>query len=282
MNHARAIALSLLFTAPLLAQTNWLAQGDQHYADRAQGANGAHADGAQVNAAIQSYQNELKEHPNNLEAHWKLLRAYRYLGAYVATTSEQKKQIYGNAKVAGEKAIALVNRILGDKAKGNEQQVAAAARAHPGIGEVFLWDAINWGEWALAYGKLAAARQGAADRIKRQATIALLIDPRMEMGSPGRVLGRLHDQTPRIPFITGWASSKEAVKFLSESLKIDPSNKITLNFLAEAMVSNDSSSKPQAIALLRQSIEQPMHPDFPVEDAAAVAESKALLKKFGA
>ena len=31
---------------------------------------------------------------------------------------------------------------------------------------------------------------------------------------PSRVLGRLHDQTPRIPFITGWASSKEAVRFL--------------------------------------------------------------------
>lgn len=255
---------------------------DKHYAERAHDANGAHANPTNINAAILNYQNELKEHPNNIEAHWKLLRAYRYLGAYVATTSEQKKQIYGNAKVAGEKALAVVNKVLGDKAKGSEQQVADAARTHPGIGEVFLWDAINWGEWALAYGKLAAARQGAADRIKREATIAMLVDPRMEMGGPSRVLGRLHDQTPRIPFITGWASSKEAVRFLTESLKIDPSNKVTLNFLAEAMVSNDSSTKPRAIAMVRQAAEQPIHPDYPVEDAAAIADAKALLKKWGA
>lgn len=258
-------------------------QADKHYAERANDASGPHAGPVAINAAIQGYQNELKEHPGNIEAHWKLLRAYRYLGAYVARTNEQKKQIYGNAKVAGEKALNVVNKVLGDKAKGSEQQVAAAARAaNPGIGEVFLWDAVNWGEWALAYGKLAAARQGAADRIRREATIANLINPQMEMGGPSRVLGRLHDQTPRIPFLTGWASAKEALRFLNESLRIDPTNKVTLTFLAEAMVSHDSSTKPQAIALLRKAVEQPIHPDYPVEDAAAVEDAKALLKKWGA
>ena len=101
-----------------------------------------------------------------------------------------------------------------------------------------MWDAVNWGEWAVAYGKMAAARQGAADRIRREATIAELIDPKLEGGTPSRVLGRLHDQTPRIPFITGWASQREAVKFLEESYKVDPTNKITLVFLAEALVSD--------------------------------------------
>ena len=106
------------------------------------------------------------------------------------------------------------------------------------------------GEWALVYGKLAAARQGAADRIRREATIAYLMDPKLEAGTPPRVLGRLHDQTPRIPFITGWASSKEAVRFLEESLRIDPTNAITIVFLAEALVSNDRR-QPRAIQLLR-------------------------------
>ena len=39
-----------------------------------------------------------------------------------------------------------------------------------------------------------------------------------------------------VPFITGWASSKDAVTFLNDSLKVDPTNKITIVFLAEAMV----------------------------------------------
>src|SRR4029078_4754936 len=122
---------------------------------------------------------------------------------------------------------------------GAEEQVGDVARRIPGAGETFLWDAINWGEWALAYGKMAAAREGAADRIRREATIAMLVDPRMGGGAAQGVLGRLHDQTPRIPFLTGWASSKEAVRFLNESLKVDPTNKITKSVFAEAIVSKD-------------------------------------------
>jgi tetratricopeptide (TPR) repeat protein len=271
-------ALALLLTLPLFAQ---VADGDKFYAARAEGAVGARAKAEPIDNAIAAYQRAIAANANDIDAHWKLLRAYRYKGAYVAANVDQKKQIYGVAKTAGEKALAVVNARLRTNAKSSEQQVAEAARKVPGAAEVFFWDAVNWGEWALAYGKMAAARQGAADRIKRGATIALLVDPRMEGGAPARVLGRLHDQTPRIPFITGWASSKEAVRFLSESQKIDPANKLTLVFLAEAMVSNDSSKKPQATQLLRGVINTPAHPEFLVEDAAAIDDAKALLKKWG-
>ena len=166
--------------------------------------------------------------------------------------------------------------------KATEKEVAAAAKSIPGAGEVFLWDAVNWGEWALAYGKMAAARQGAADRIRRGATIAMLIDPKLEGGAPSRVLGRLHDQTPRIPFITGWASNREAQRFLNESMKIDPTNKITRVFLAEAMVSGNSDTKPQAIQMLKELLTTPNDPNYEVEQAAAQDDARALLKKWGA
>lgn len=246
---------------------------------RAEGAQGGRAKAEHIDAAIAAYQ-----HGGTLESQWKLLRAYRFKGAYVAATSEQKKSVYSAAKKAGEQALAAVNKLLaarGVKANAPEKQVAEAARAIPGAAEVFLWDAVNWGEWALAYGKMAAAREGAADRIRREATIAMLADPRLEGGAPARVLGRLHDQTPRIPFITGWASQKEAVRFLNESLKLDPANKITIVFLAEAMVANDSKTKPQAIKMLRDAVSAPNDPEYPVEQAAAAEDAKALLKKWG-
>ncbi len=277
--NARATALLLLVAVPVSAQ---VAEGDRYYAARAEGASGARAKAEPIDAAIAAYQRALAANPNDVEAHWKLLRAYRYKGAYVAANVDQKKQIYGQAKAAGEKAVAAVNRRLGTTNDSPEKQVAAAARKVPGAGEVFFWDAVNWGEWALAYGKMAAARQGAADRIRRGATIAQLVDPRMENGSPSRVLGRLHDQTPRIPFVTGWASQKDAVRFLEESRKIDPSNKLTLVFLAEAMVAGDASKRPQAIQLLRTVTGAPVDPEFPVEDAAAIEDAKALLRKWGA
>lgn len=278
---AFAIALTAVLALPLAAQ---VADGDRHYAARAEGAQGARAVATHVDAAIAAYQRALAQTPNDLETHGKLLRAYRYKGAYVATYNEQKKQIYGAAKKAGDAALAVIDRTLvakGIKAKAPEKQAAEALRGTPGAGAVMLWDAVNWGEWALAYGKLAAAREGAADRIRRGATIAHLLDPRLEMGAPSRVLGRLHDQTPRIPFITGWASGKEALRFLNESRKYDPDNKVTLVFLAEAMASQDAKTKPQAIALLRSVVSSPLHPDYTVEDAAAVADAKALLKKWG-
>jgi tetratricopeptide (TPR) repeat protein len=277
----RAMVLFVV-ALPLFGQT---VDGDRQYAARASGAHGAHAVAGPIDAAIAAYQRAIAANPNDVEAHGRLLRAYRFKGAYVASTNDDKRKIYAIAKTAGHTALGVVGRMLaahGVKADAPETSVAVAARAIPGAAQVYLWDAVNWGEWALAYGKMAAARQGAADTIRREATIAHLIDPALEMGAPARVLGRLHEQTPRIPFLTGWASSKDAVKFLEESLRRDPTNKVTLVFLAEALVSNDSSSKKRAIELLRSVVNTPVHPEYVVEDAAAIDDARVLLKKWGA
>ncbi|HUJ15886.1 MAG TPA: hypothetical protein VL284_19010 [Thermoanaerobaculia bacterium] len=278
------VAAALLAAANLSAQ---IAAGDAEWALRAEGHEGGHAKAAHVDAAIAAYEKAVAANPNDVEARWKLLRTIRFKGAYVATTNDEKKQIYAKAKTEGEAALALIGRLLAPKgvqsiSKAPEREVAEAAKTVPGADEVFLWDAINWGEWALAYGKLAAVREGAADRIRREATIAYLIDPRLEGGSPPRVLGRLHDQTPHVIFITGWVSEKEALRFLNESLKIDPANKITRVFLAEAMVNNDSDTRPQAIQMLREILNTPNDPNYEVEQAQAVDDARALLKKWGA
>ena len=284
MKRLTATLLALLAASAVMAQRP---EGDKRWAARAEGSQNGRARPEQINAAIAAYQHAIATEPDNLEPHWKLLRALRFKGAYVAQTNDEKKQIYGQAKDAGEKALALVDRKLREKgvssiSKATEKQVADAGKAIPGAAETFLWDSINWGEWALAYGKLAAARQGAADRIRREATIANLIDPRLEGGSPSRVLGRLYNQTPRIPFITGWASDKEAVKYLNDSLKIDPANKITIVFLAEAMVANDGDTKPQAIQMLKNAVATPVDPNYPVEQTAALNDAKNLLRRWGA
>lgn len=279
-----SLGLVLMFSSAVIAQ---VAEGDQHWALRAEGHQSGRAKGTPVDAAIAAYQRAIAQNPNDIEPRWKLLRALRFKGMYVATTADEKKLIYNEGKAAGKDALALLDRQLAGRGiksvtEASEKQVADAARAIPGAGEVFLWDSINWGEWALVYGKMAAVREGAADRIRREATIAMLIDPKLEGGAPARVLGRLHDQTPRVPFITGWASSKEAVRFLNESLKIDPANKITRTFLAEAMVDRDSDNKPQAIQILKEVVAAPNPPDYEVEQAAASEDARALLKKWGA
>ena len=275
---------AVFFAATAHAQ---IAEGDAQWLLRAEGHQGGHAKAPHIDAAIAAYQRAIAQNPNDLEARWKLLRTLRFKGQYVAATNDEKKQIYSAAKKEGEAALALIDKQLAAKGvrsikKATEKEVAGAAKTIPGADEVFLWDAVNWGEWALVYGKLAAVREGAADRIRREATIAMLIDPKLEGGAPPRVLGRLHDQTPHVPFLTGWASSREALKFLNQSLQIDPTNKITRVFLAEAMVNNNSDTKPQAIQSLRDILNTPNDPNYEVEQAQAVDEARALLKKWGA
>lgn len=277
------VALALT-AAPLSAQ---LVDGDAHFAARAEGSSGGHAATQRIDAAIAAYQRAIAANPNDLEARWKLLRSLRFKGAYVATSSDAKKQIYTTAKKAGEEAMTVIARQLASRGvanmnKASAKQVADAARMVPGAGEVFFWDAVNWGEWALVYGKMAAVREGAADRILRGGTVSNMINPAMEGGGPGRVLGRLHDQTPHVPFITGWASSKEAVRFLTESLRHDPPNKLTRVFLAEALVNNDSSNRGKAIQMLREVISAPNNPQYAVEDSSATDDARALLKRWGA
>lgn len=274
---------ALLIAATASAQ---LSEGDQHWAMRAEGHQSGHAKPLHVDAAIAAYQRAVSQNPNDLEARWKLLRTMRFKGAYVANSNDEKKKIYASAKTVGEETLSLLDRQFAAKGlrsvtKATEKEVADVARTIPGADEVFFWDAVNWGEWALAYGKMKAAQEGAAGRIRREATIAMLIDPKLEGGGPSRVLGRLHDQTPKIPFITGWASRREAIRFLNESLKIDPTNKITRVFLAEAMVSENSDTKPQQIQVLREVVSTPNNPEYQVEQAAAQDDARALLKKWG-
>ena len=281
----KLLILAALFIAA--AGQAQIAEGDAEWAKRAEGHEGGHAKAAHADAAIAAYQRAVAQNPNDLEARWKLLRTIRFKGAYVARSNDEKKKIYAEAKKEGDSAMAVVDKLLGERgvksvSKATEKDVAAKAATIPGANEIFLWDAINWGEWAIAYGKLAAVREGAADRIRREATIATLIDPKLEGGSPPRVLGRLHDQTPHVPFITGWASSKEALKYLNQSLQIDPTNKITRVFLAEAMENNDSNTKPQAIQMLKEILNTPNDPNYEVEQASAVDDARALLKKWGA
>ena len=279
-----ALGILLLFTAVTVGAQ--VAEGDREWAQRAEGHTGGRAKAGHIDAALASYQRAIAQDPSDLEARGKLLRAYRFKGAYVSSSTEEKKQVYEAARREGQKALEVVTRVLAKGpqfvATASEKQVADAARGVNGAGAILFWDSVNWGEWAIVYGKLAAVRQGAADRIRREATIAMLIDSKMEGGGPTRVLGRLHDQTPHVPFFTAWASSSEAVRFLNESLKADPTNKITRVFLAEAMVNNDSNTRPQAIQMLRVTATAPSDPSYVVEQDAASEDARALLKKWNA
>jgi hypothetical protein len=277
-----ALMLFLSFAAPLLGQAG---EGDRLWLLRAEGAQGSRAAFQPIDTVINAYGAALHEDPENLELRWKLMRALRFKGSYVAQEREQKRAIFDQARQVGEAGVAQLDRALaarnaGSVMKGKEATVAAALRPIEHAGEFLYWDAVAWGEWAQAFGKIAAARQGAGDRILREATLALLIDPAIENGGGDRVLGRLHNQTPRIPFITGWASDARAVEHLRASLERGAEDKLTKVFLAEALASNARANRPEAIALLRSVVQAPLDPTHTVEDSDAKEKAQALLTSW--
>ena len=134
-NIALVSALVLLAAAPASAQ---IGDGDQHWAARAAGHQGGRASATEVDAAIAAYQRAIAQYPNDLEPRWKLLRAIRFKGAYVASTNADKKTIYAMGKKAGEEAVAIIDRQLAAKGlrsvtKATEKEVADASRGIPGL-----------------------------------------------------------------------------------------------------------------------------------------------------
>ena len=131
-NIALVSAFALLAASTALAQ---IADGDQHWAARATGHQGGRASATDVDAAIAAYQRAIAQYPNDLEPRWKLLRAIRFKGAYVASTNTDKKTVYDMGKRAGQETVAIIDRQLAAKGsrsvtKATEKDVADAARSH--------------------------------------------------------------------------------------------------------------------------------------------------------
>ncbi|MGZ5493348.1 MAG: hypothetical protein ACXW3E_07655, partial [Thermoanaerobaculia bacterium] len=106
MKRAMAAVLLILVASVATAQ---IADGDQHWNMRAEGAQNGHAKADHINAAILAYQKATTTDPNDLEARWKLLRSLRFKGAYVASTNEETRQVYSQAKLAGDDAMKVVD-----------------------------------------------------------------------------------------------------------------------------------------------------------------------------
>lgn len=253
----------------------FLAESDARWARRSEGAVGGVAKPAEIDAAIASARQALAADGGSVEARWRLVRALFFRGVYCTASAEEKKKLFGEAKAIGDNGLAALERMLAG-AKGEAR--IAKLRAIPGAAPLHFWTAACWGEWALAYGKLAAAKEGAAGTIRDLAQAVIALDPALEEGGGSRILGRLHHQSPRIPFVTGWVSRDEGIAQLRRALASGPENRANLVFLAEALIDDDAKA-PEARKLLETAATLPPRPASAVEDAHYSARAAALLAK---
>jgi hypothetical protein len=262
-----------------------LAACDAHWARRAEGAEGSHAKPAEIDAAIEACRAAAAEAPDALEPRWKLMRALYFKGEYTTDDAERKKAIFDDGKKVGEETRVVLRRLAAKASgrsmdKAGSRELADALKGNRDAAAVFLWTAVDWGKWALAFGKSAAVKQGAAAKIRDDATAVIRMDPAFEEAGGHRVLGRLHHQTPSVPFFTGWASRSEALANLKKANELAPKNFINRLYFAEAIWDYEKSRRSEARAMLEGLVRDAPSAEWLVEDRKAQEEAQALLNQW--
>jgi tetratricopeptide (TPR) repeat protein len=257
-----------------------LERGDEWWERRPEKARGSLADPVPIDKAISFFQKALEEDPASLEAHWRLIRALFFRGEYAAVDIDEKKSFFESGKAAGENAMAVIRQTGTKKDRPKKEPVLELVRwvkHSTAIASCFLWSGVNWGKWAVTFGKLAAVRQGAGERIKDLATAAIELDPLLEDAGGYRLLGRLHFETPSIPFLTGWASHEEAILNLRKAVELGPRSLINKQYLAEALWEFEPGNRQEALALLKEVIGAKPASDLLIEERRSQEEARALL-----
>jgi len=277
-----ALPVRLLAQAPVAADP--VAAGDAAWARRAEGHQGGRAAAGPINEAVTAYERAVKEQPARLEASWKLLRALFFKGEHVAQSNEDKQKVFGHGKEVAEATIDRLAQKVGGRAKLDAMTPAQAAKALAGVPEaapVILWAGVHWGLWGDAFGRVAAARQGVGDKVRRYAETGIALNETYDEAAGHRLLGRLHDLAPKIPFFTGWIDHDKAVTELRRAVALAPANFLNQLYLAEAILDHQSAKAAEAKEILRKLIAKAPRPEWQVEDEKALAEAKARLAKSG-
>lgn len=245
----------MTFAPLLLAATASIAEIDAAWEERAETSRAA-AHVADVKRAVAA-------DPDSAALQWRLSRAWFFLGNFVLTDREPKRAALREARDAGERAVAL-------------------AKDGPDLLPAHVWASYAWGQWALQEGKLAAVRQGAAAKIRDHATAALKLDENYDGAAGDRVLGRLHQETPSVPLLTGWASKELGVEHLRRAVKLRPESLINRQYLGEALWEFSKKTRAEGKAILEGVVAATPHPGWVVEERRAQADAKAFLAKHAA
>ena len=278
------IVAAALTTAPLLATTSLdelVARGDAAWVHRGDGHQGFRAASEPIEAAIAAYSEALEQSPESLEARWKLLRALYFKGEFVLDDTDSRLDLFTTGREIADTGRKQVERLYNLPDDALDMKPEAVAEIIGGDDDnatrIFFWSSTHWGLWGRYRGKIAAARQGVATKIRKFAEIVIQLNPTIENAGGYRVLGRLHAEAPKIPFITGWIDHDRAITELQRALEIAPRDLLTQVFLAEALLDYQPDRKQEAIDILESVVVSEPDPEWLVEELKAIDDAKQLL-----
>ncbi|MHB8797951.1 MAG: hypothetical protein ACYDBY_05750 [Thermoanaerobaculia bacterium] len=264
-----------------------VAEADAAWSGRADGNSGGRARVGGIRRVGALLRAELAEEPQSVAARWRLMRALYFEGEYSAAGEKESKQRFVEGTCVSDECLALLRTRA---SKGSSRDLSRATPVElvphlagdPDAASAFEWGSVVWGMYALAEGMLAAARVGAAGRIRDLAEAVLRLDPGLDDAAGDRTLGRLHHKTPSIPFLTGWVSRTEAIRHLRRAASVAPTSLVNRLFLAEALHDLESARRDEAVAIVEAVVRDAPDPAWLVEHERARADAKALLKLWRA
>jgi tetratricopeptide (TPR) repeat protein len=278
------IATLLLAPESAITAASLIADADSHWFRRAEGSAGSLASAREIGEAVSAYERAAQA-PDDAEARWKLARALFFQGTYTGLPREARRPIYERARNAGEEAIGILERRA--RARGAPAfrgrapaEVAATVSPDRDAAPTFFWTAVAWGEWALTSGKVQAARAGAAARIRDYASTVVALEPEFEEGGGYRILGRLHDRAPRIPFLTSWVSREKALANLRRAMSVNSQNFVNRHFLAEALAGGGAAERAEAVGIEEKLLADSPSTGHLVEDRAVQQEARKDLASW--
>ncbi|MDX2416713.1 MAG: hypothetical protein QNK19_04545 [Xanthomonadales bacterium] len=256
-----------------------LALGDQAWSQRAQGHQGSRAAAEPIQKAIDAYRSALTAEPENLEARWKLLRAFHFKGEFVLEVNARRDLFIEGREITKTGILQIEQKYGFSKSlfRMKPEELANAVGKQAVVGEFFFWGSANWGLWGQYSGKLIAALTGVVNKIRLFSETMVLMDDSIENGGAHRLLGRFNARVPKIPIFTGWVDRDLAISELRLSLRVAPNSLLSKIFLAEALLKFRSEEKEEALSLLQNIVKSNPDPDRLVEDTKVIEDARNLL-----
>lgn len=268
----------------LEAHADEVARGDSAWARRAEGEREGRPLPGPIREAVRSYESALTSRAESLEARWKLLRALHFAGDFASKDPGEKRRIFGRAKDVSNQGLALLADQVGSGLRLEEMdpeqigsRLDAAGIPPSDVARLYFWSAINWGAWSRDAGLLSAVRQGVANRIHRYTSITIALEPEYDEGGAFRLLGRLHAELPRVPFVSGWVDRTESIPLLERAYAMAPDNPGNRLLLALTLLDLAPERRSEALDLLKQVEGLTPRTSMRIEDLAMRVEARDRL-----
>jgi tetratricopeptide (TPR) repeat protein len=282
------VGLALAALACLGAASDLVAAGDAAWLRRAEGEREGRPQPGPILEAVSAYERALAADPDALEARWKLLRALHFAADFAARGEAARSHSLDRAReVADEGLDRLARRLdLRERPEDTEADALASRLAAAGlpardVARLYFWAAINWGSWSRDVGVLNAVRHGVANRVYRYARVTKALEPSYENGGVFRLLGSLHAQLPRVPFISAWVDRDRAIPLIERAYELAPGFPGNRLLLALTLLDLAPERRGEALRLLRQVAELDPDPGLRIEELAMREQARERLAELG-